>query len=308
MQPVALACLTTALSLANLPAQEVYPRDPASERHEGVPRGVVTEAVLSSKVFPGTLRKYWVYVPKQYDGKTPAAVMVFQDGHAYVGEQGDFRVPIVFDNLIAAGEMPVTVGIFINPGHKSKQLPDKDGWAGKPNNRSFEYDRLSDQYARMLLDEILPEVAKTAKLTNQPQNRAICGMSSGGICAFTVAWQRSDAFQKVLSQIGSFTDIAHGDSRIVGGHNYPSLIRKKKQLDQVVLPIRVFLQDGKNDLDNAHGNWFLANQQMAAALQWAGYDYKAVWGDGGHNGKHGGAILPDSLRWLWRGWQEHAGR
>lgn len=296
------------LLTAALTAQEAYQRDPASERQEGVPCGVVTEGVWRSECFPGTIRQYWVYVPKQYDGKTPAAVMVFQDGHAYVSETGDFRVPIVFDNLIAAGEMPITVGIFLNPGHKSEQLPEKPGWAGKPSNRSFEYDRLSDQYVRMLVDEILPLVGKTVKLTNEPSNRAICGMSSGGICAFTAAWQRPEVFQKVLSHIGSFTNIAHGESRLEGGHNYPSLIRKSKQLDGAVLPLRVFLQDGKNDLDNAHGNWFLANQQMAAALKWAGYDYRAEWGEGAHSGKHGGAILPASLRWLWRDWQKHAGR
>ncbi|MCB9885114.1 MAG: esterase family protein [Planctomycetes bacterium] len=301
----ALAALCT---LTSLPAQNAAAQDPARERHDGVPRGTVTEGVWRSEVFAGTIRQYWVYVPAQYDGVAPAAVMVFQDGHAYVAENGDFRVPIVFDNLIAAGEMPVTVGVFVNPGHVSEKLPDKPGWAGKPNNRSFEYDRLSDQYVRFLNDELLPEVGRTVKLTQDPRNRAICGISSGGICAFTAAWQRPDVFTKVLSHVGSFTDIAHGASRLEGGHNYPSLIRKTKQLDKVVKPLRVFLQDGSHDLDNEHGNWFLANQQMAAALRWAGYDYKAEWGEGGHDGKHGGAILPDSLRWLWRDWREQEGR
>ncbi len=301
---VTITCLLLSPGLC---AQEVHQLDPASERQEGVPRGVVTEHVWRSTVFPGTIRRYWVYVPKQYDGKHKAAVMVFQDGHTYVRENGDFRVPIVFDNLIAEGAMPITVGIFLNPGHKADVLPAKRGWGAKPNNRSFEYDRLSDHYARMLIGEILPEVSKSVLMTDTAQNRAIGGISSGGICAFTAAWQRPEVFHKVLSHVGSFTNIAHGKSRLAGGHNYPSLIRKTKQLDQKVLPIRVFLQDGKNDLNNAHGSWFLANQQMAAALAWAGYDHKAVWGDGGHNGKHGGAILPDSLRWLWRGWKQHAG-
>ncbi|MFT4516258.1 MAG: enterochelin esterase-like enzyme [Planctomycetota bacterium] len=303
-----LATIICILLTSALCAQEVHKLDPASERHEGVPRGKVTEHVWRSAVFPGTIRRYWVYVPKQYDGKAKAAVMVFQDGHTYVSESGDFRVPIVFDNLIAAGVMPVTVGIFLNPGHKADALPAKRGWGAKPSNRSFEYDRLNDQYARMLIDEILPEVSKSVTLTESPQNRAISGISSGGICAFTAAWQRPEVFHKVLSHVGSFTNIAHGKSRLAGGHNYPSLIRKTKQLDKKVLPIRVFLQDGKNDLNNAHGSWFLANQQMAAALAWAGYDHKTAWGDGGHNGKHGGAILPDSLRWLWRDWQQYAGR
>lgn len=303
-----LLTITCTLLASGLGAQENYEREPASERQEGVPRGEVTERVWRSEVFPGTIRRYWVYVPKQYDGKAKAAVMVFQDGHTYVNERGDFRVPIVFDNLIAEGAMPVTVGIFLNPGHKADALPAKRGWGAKPSNRSFEYDRLSDQYARMLVDEILPEVSKSVRLTDTAQNRAIGGISSGGICAFTAAWQRPETFHKVLSHVGSFTNIAHGKSRIAGGHNYPAMIRKAKQLDKNVLPIRVFLQDGKNDLNNAHGSWFLANQQMAAALAWAGYDHKAVWGDGGHNGKHGGAILPDSLRWLWRDWQQHVGQ
>ncbi len=293
---------------ASLVAQEVYQREPDSVRQAGVPRGVITEEIFRSQVFAGTIRRYWVYVPQQYDGKTPAAVMVFQDGHTYLREKGDFCVPVVFDNLIAKGDMPVTVGVFINPGHKSETLPVKRGWAGKFNNRSFEYDRLSDQYVRMLVTEVLPDVGKRVALSRDSRNRAICGISSGGICAFTASWQDPDAFQKVLSHVGSFTNIAHGDSRQAGGHNYPALIRKMKQLDKKVLPIRVFLQDGRKDLDNAHGNWFLSNQQMAAAFEWAGYDYKAVWGDGGHNGKHGGAILPSSLRWLWRDWREYKGR
>ena len=211
--------------------------------------------------------------------------MVFQDGHTYIGETGDFRVPVVFDNLIRKGEMPVTIGIFINPGHQGKEPP-KIPW--QSSNRSFEYDTLSDQYARFLLEEILPEVGKRYKLTDDPKCRAICGISSGGICALTVAWQRPDAFRKVLSHVGSFTNIR-------GGYVYPSLIRSTPNK-----PIRTFLQDGSNDLDNQFGNWWLANLQMESALKFKHYDYKFVGGTGKHGGKHGGAILPDSLRWLWR--------
>src|SRR5258707_5399190 len=188
---------------------------PESERQGGVPQGKVTHFPWKSQVFPGTIREYWTYVRAQYDEKTPAAVMVFQDGHAYVNEKGWFRVPIVFDNLIAKKEMPVTVGIFINPGNNSEELP-KPGWADK-NNRSFEYDTLSDQYAKFLVEEILPEVGKSVKLTEDPDGRAICGISSGGICAFTAAWQRPDVFRKVLGPVGSFTNIR-------GGHAYPPLI------------------------------------------------------------------------------------
>ena len=140
-----LVTIICTLLTSSLCAQESYKRDPASERQAGVPCGKVTEHVWRSAVFPGTIRRYWVYVPKQYDGKAKAAVMVFQDGHTYVRDNGDFRVPIVFDNLIAAGAMPITIGIFLNPGHKADALPVKRGWGAKPSNRSFEYDRLSDQ-------------------------------------------------------------------------------------------------------------------------------------------------------------------
>ncbi len=252
---------------------------------DGVPHGTVTEGVLKSKVFEGTIRQYWVYVPKQYDGSKPASVMVFQDGHAYVADKGQFRVPTVFDNLIHKGKMPVTIGIFLNPGHKADEVP-KEPW--KSSNRSFEYDTLSDQYARFLIEEVLPEVGKQYKLSTNPADRAICGISSGGICAFTVAWQRPDQFQKVLSHVGSFTNIR-------GGNVYPFLIRKTERKE-----MRVFLQDGSGDLDNAHGNWWLANLEMDAALKFQKYDYKFVGGEGGHNGIHGGAILPESLEWLWR--------
>ena len=262
-----------------------YQPGPDSQRQAGVPQGDITHFQHVSEVFPNARRYYWVYVPQQYDGTTPAAVMVFQDGHAYLSEHDWFHVPVVFDNLIHAGSMPVTIGIFINPGHVGDKLP---AVMWQASNRSFEYDTLSDQYARFLIEEILPEVGARWKLTDDPAQRAICGLSSGGICAFTVAWERPDAFRKVMSHIGSFTDIR-------GGHVYPSRIRK-----EALRPLRVFLQDGEADLDNEYGNWWLANLQMAAALRYRGYDYQFVGGSGEHNGQHGGAILPDSLRWLWR--------
>lgn len=266
-------------------AEEPYKLGADSMRQADVPRGTITRHTLKSAVFPKTIREYHVYVPQQYDKSTPAAVMVFQDGHAYIGEEGQFRVPVVFDNLIHAERMPVTIGIFINPGHIADELPENP-W--RSSNRSFEYDTLSDQYARFLLDEMLPEVSKKYALSDRREDRAICGISSGGICAFTVAWERPDAFSKVLSHVGSFTNIR-------GGHVYPALIRKTERK-----PIRAFLQDGSNDLDNKHGNWWLANLEMDSALKFAEYDYRFVGGEGGHNGIHGGAILPESLEWLWR--------
>ena len=284
---ILLASTTSALL-----AIDDYQPGPDAMPKEGVPKGTVTQHSHSSEIFPGTGRDYWVYVPAQYDGSSPAALLICQDGGGFVNEKGSFRTPTVLDNLIHAGDIPVTVGIFINPGVVPAD-------AGKPNaqprkNRSFEYDTLSDQYARFLIDEILPTVAKEhdLKLTTNPDGRALCGNSSGGICAFTAAWERPDAFTKVISHIGSFTNIR-------GGHVYPALIRKTEPKK----PLRVFLQDGENDLDNLHGNWPLANQQMDLALTFAGYDHKFVMGDGKHSGKHGGAIFPDTLRWIWRDWK-----
>jgi enterochelin esterase family protein len=175
--------------------------------------------------------------------------------------------------------------VFINPGHIGVVDPDNPN---RSDNRSYEYDSLSEQYARFLIEEMIPEVAKTYNLADDPKMQAIGGMSSGGICAFTAAWQRPDYFHKVLSHVGSFTDIR-------GGHVYPTLIRKSSKRD-----IRVFLQDGSNDLNDSRGNWWLSNLQMESALAFRDYDYKFVGGTGGHNGEHGGAILPESLGWLWR--------
>jgi enterochelin esterase family protein len=214
--------------------------------------------------------------------------MVFQDGHTYTKEDGDFRVPAVFDNLIHKGEIPITIGVFVDPGHKKDKLPPAPGWQPRPENRSYEYDTLSADYAEFLLTEILPEVRKQYNITDDPDGHAICGISSGGICAFTVAWERPDQFRKVLSHVGSFVNIRGGDV-------YPGKIRKTENK-----PLRIFLQDGSNDLDNAHGNWPLGNKQMFSALKFKDYDVKFVYGEGEHNGNHGGAILPDSLRWLWR--------
>jgi enterochelin esterase-like enzyme len=260
---------------------EVYYTHPDARVRAAVPKGALKQMPQwHSKIFPGTTRDWWVYVPAQYKPETPAAVMVFQDGNA----ARQYVVP-VFDNLIAQGAMPVTVGIFIEPG----------GIKMPRDNRSFEYDTLSDQYARFLLDEILPEVGKTVALRRDAAGRAIAGQSSGAIVAFTVAWERPDEFSKVLSGIGSFTNIAAGDSLREGGHNYAALIRRVPRK-----PIRIFMQDGSNDLDTAAGSWWLANQTLARSLAFAGYDYLFVTGQGFHNNNHMRAILPDALRWLWR--------
>lgn len=263
-----------------------YSLGPDSQVHDGVPQGKVESFTLTSKVFHGAVHKSWIYVPQQYDAKTPACVMIFQDGGGYQNTTGPWRVPVVFDNLINNKEMPVTIGIFIDPGVIPPPAGSKNA---RPRvNRSFEYDSVTDQYSRFLLEEVLPEVSKKYNLTTDANGRAIAGISSGGICAFTAAWFRPDQFSRVLSFVGSFTNIR-------GGNVYPDLIRKTEPK-----PIRVFLQDGKNDLDNGFGSWPVASKDMADALRFAGCDCKYVFGDEGHNARHGGAILPDALRWLWR--------
>jgi enterochelin esterase-like enzyme len=268
------------------PGTDAYTLGPDSQPHAGVPRGRIEGPLIwKSHVYPNTWREYWIYVPAQYDASAPAAVMIFQDGHKYVDVEAEYRAPVVMDNLIARKEMPVAIGIFVNPGHDSETFPESR-W--RVSNRSVEYDTPTGDYATFLIDELLPEVAKKYALTTDPERRALVGASSGGICAFTAAWERPDYFRKVVSHIGSFTNIR-------GGYAYPYLLRKADKK-----PLRVFLQDGSNDLDNQFGNWPLANQNMAKALAFKGYDYKFEFGDGGHTHKHGGAILPDTLRWLWR--------
>lgn len=292
MSSHALAFATLVATIwSSVYAADDYTFGPDSQKQDGVPQGRVEETTFESpNVYKGTTRRMWVYIPQQYDGSKPAALMVFQDGNNYQRENGQCRAPIVFDNLVAKGDIPVTIGVFIDPGTFA---PERDG-AKHRSNRSFEYDTLSDQYAMFLIDEVLPFVTEKydLKITDDPEMRSICGISSGGICAFTVAWERPDSFRKVVSHVGSFTNIRGGDV-------YPGVIRKAEKR-----PLRIFLQDGENDLDNAHGNWPLANQQMARALAFAGYDYKFEYGDGGHNMKHGGAIFPDTLRWLWRDWKD----
>ena len=268
-----------------------YPLGPDSYPKEGVPKGRLEGPHLfRSSVFPGTIRKYWVYVPARYDPAKPAAVLVFQDGQRATNPNGVLRVQNVLDNLIHTKEMPVTIGIFITPGQRGEEYPDSLGFRN-PNNRAAEYDVLGDAYARLVVDEILPEVGKQYNLTSDPESRAIGGASSGAIAAFTVAWERPDAFRKVISLIGSFTDIR-------GGHVYPDLIRNSDPK-----PIRIFLQDGINDNrdpENPNRDWYLQNLRMIEAMREKGYDMNVLIGAGRHSDNHGGAILPDIMRWLWR--------
>lgn len=263
-----------------------------------------------SKIFSGTVRRYWIYVPVGYDSKNPPNLLVFQDGQRAINPKGSLRIPRVLDNLIHSGDIPATLAIFITPGNLSEHYPDDLGMSN-PNHRWQEYDVLNDNYARFLTDEILPEVAQRYKFSADPAKRIIGGTSSGAICAFTVAWHKPEAFRNVISIIGSYTSIAYQPATAdkpmqPGGDLYPGLIRKS-----TIRPLRIFLQDGSNDINNEHGNWFLANQQMLSSLEWANanadeqgvkgarYDVKHVWGDGGHSDQHGGVLMPNIIRWLW---------
>ena len=275
------------LSLLRIHAEE-YPLGPDSQFNPSVPQGTVTRHVFTASdrsLFPGTRRDYWVYVPRQYSAQKPACLMVFQDGGGYVATNGSFRAPIVFDNLIARGDMPVTIGVFINPG----VVPSTGGTNALPRyNRSYEYDGLGDRYARFLAEELLPEVRKTVAFTDDPDGRAIAGASSGAIAAFTAAWERPDLFRRVFSTIGTYVGLR-------GGNAYPILIRKTEPK-----PLRVFLQDGSNDQNIYGGNWWIANLDMHSALEFSGYELEKAWGNGGHDSKQAGSVFPEALRWLWK--------
>jgi gluconolactonase len=247
-----------------------------------LPKGALTKHTFGqSKIFPGTTRDYWVYVPAQYDGSKPACVHVEQDGL-------QFNMPAVFDQLIAGGKMPVTIGVFVQPGVvKARSSEALDRF-----NRSYEYDGLGDSYARFLLDELLPHVARQQrlKLSSSGNDRSIGGSSSGAVCAFTAAWERPDAFSRVLSAIGTYVGLR-------GGNEYPTLIRKTEPK-----PVRVFLQDGSADLNIYGGDWWMANQEMERALTYAGYEVKHVWGTNGHNGEEITEHLATALQFLWKDW------
>jgi enterochelin esterase family protein len=232
----------------------LYKLGPDSQRKENVPQGTTTKYEWQSKMY-NNFREYWVYVPAQYDPTKPAALMVFQDGHTYMNETGDFRVPIVYDNLIYQKKLPVTICLFVNPGHNSKDYPEN---RFRASNRADEYDVLDDRYAIMLMDEIIPELKKKYNISIDPKMHGIGGLSSGAICAFTAAWEHPEYFHKVLSHIGSYTNIR-------SGNNYPSIIRKHNKKD-----IKIFMQDGSNDLNNEHGDWWLANLEMESAFRFKG--------------------------------------
>ncbi|KGJ93777.1 esterase [Colwellia psychrerythraea] len=236
-----------------------------------------------SEIYKGTVRDYWLYIPDKFEQNSPANLIVFQDGFYYIDETKPMKVPQVIDELISDNKIPATVCVFINPGEFEKQTKAEHH---PDSQRSFEYDTISDQYGRFLINELLPEALSGLNISQDPKNRAIAGFSSGGICAWTVAWNRSDLFGNVLSHCGSFVDIR-------GGGLYPNLIRNEYTKD-----IRIFFQSGENDLDTKYGNWALGNKLMESALSFKEYDYQFEFGQQAHNLNHGAQLLVSSLVWL----------
>lgn len=282
-----IICLSLTMVFGQAPVIK-YQIDSASIEQAGVPKGEILKFTFEqSAIFPGTWREYWVYVPAQYRAEKPACVYVNQDGLQW-------KAPTVFDNLIYRNEMPVTIGVFVMPG---RVVAANAEVANDRFNRSFEYDGLGDLYARFIAEEILPEVEKqkasngrAIHLSKNGNDRAIGGSSSGAVCAFTAAWERPNLFSRVFSAIGTYIGLR-------GADRYSTLIRKYEPK-----PIRIFLQDGSNDLNIYAGDWWKANETMERALTFAGYELNHVWGEDGHNGNHGTSIFPDAMRWLWKDW------
>jgi enterochelin esterase family protein len=263
-----------------------------------VPKGEIRGPfTLPSQAYPGTQHTYWVYVPAQYDSATPASLMIFNDGQAFMNADADIRAQNVMDNLIYRREIPVMIGVFINPGRKPDQPePNLREWGDRTTNRPTEYNTLDDKYARVIVDELMPVLYKEYNISKDPERHGIGGASSGAIAAFTVAWERPEAFHKVLSFVGSFVNLR-------GGHAYADIVRKSPKK-----PIRIFLQDGRNDnrgvgrggqYDETR-DWFLQNVRLMQALTEKGYDVTYAWGMNKHGQKMGGEILPEMMRWLWR--------
>ncbi|MCB1686553.1 MAG: hypothetical protein KDI31_18785, partial [Pseudomonadales bacterium] len=276
------------------PGDRVYHPCPEAFPDEEVPAGTLTRYRDwdQTRIYADTLRDLFVYLPARLDPRDPLDLLVCNDGAGYSSLNGAVRATRVLDSLHARGEIRQTVGVFVNPGRP----PDaqKPGYSSDYNaamrQRSLEYDALTPDYGDFLETEVLPFVAREhrIRITQDPTRRTICGISSGGICAFSVGWFHTRSYQRVLSHCGSFTNI-------LGGHNYPYLVRTTPRKT-----LRVCLQSGVNDARTLFGDWALANQTMAEALNYAGYDHRFEFGTGGHSLRHGGALFADSLRWLWR--------
>jgi len=298
MKSSMLALLAIA-AFAQTPNTDIhYKLSPDSMQQEGVPAGEVKGPfILPSEVYPGTQHTYWVYVPAQYDPKVPASLMIFNDGQAFMNPQADIRAPFVMDNLIYRREIPVMIGVFINPGRRPDQPePTLSNWGDRDTNRPVEYNSLDDKYARVIVDELLPVLYKEYNISKDPERHGIGGSSSGAIAAFTVAWERPDHFRKVLSNVGSFVNLR-------GGHAYADIVRTSEKK-----PIRVFLVDGRNDnrelrRDGSYDetrDWFYQNVRLQQALSEKGYDVNYSWGIQRHGQKMLQTVFPEMMRWLWR--------
>jgi gluconolactonase len=291
-------------------AQQAAPAGPASsddqyipgpewQSQADVPRGKTFEFTLDhSKIFPGTTRKITVYVPAQYSGDKPACVYVGLDAIVTHLSGVDMEIAKVFDNLIDKHEMPVTIAIGVSAGSVASANTPPD-----PRfNRSYEFDGLNDQLARFLLEEVFPEIERHKSpdglpilLSSDPNDRAVGGMSTGAIGAFTLAWERPDAFRRVFTAIGTFVGMR-------GGDRYAVLVRKTEPK-----PLRIFMQDGSNDEwmgGPEVGDWWMSNQTMERALVFAGYTVQHAWGEGTHNARHPLVVFPDAMRWLWKDWPQ----
>ncbi len=300
-----LILLTVCISLSAIAQQNPKP-NPDSQYHlgpdslsqPGVPKGEIRGPfVLPCNIYPGTQHTYWVYIPAQYSPSKPAALMIFQDGQAFKDERGDMRAQNVMDNLIYRREIPVMIGVFINPGRTpdQKEPSPEVGWGDGFTNRGTEYNTPDDKYARIITEELLPVLYKDYNISRDPEMHGIGGSSSGAIAAFMVAWERPNIFRKVLSNVGSFTNIH-------GGQVYTERVLESKRK-----PIRIFLCDGRNDNRGTRNgvydetwDWFLQNVRLMKALTKKGYDVNYTWGMNNHGQKFGGLCMPEMMRWLWR--------
>jgi enterochelin esterase-like enzyme len=281
-----------------------------SYQQSGVPSGSLSPKILhTSKIYDGMKSEYWIYVPSQYDPKTPAALMVFQDGEWYLDRDGKNPALNVIDNLIAQKKIPVVICVFINPGDiesspgtptytSVKAYSDKWKRTLKDSMRSTLYDTVSDRYARFLRDEVLADVSAKYNIRKDAYSHAITGLSSGGICSFNAAWQMSDQFSRVISWIGSFTGIQWKEDANAqdGGQDYPEKVLRESKRN-----IRLWLQDGSQDIESdRYGSWPLANLRLANALKLKDYDFHLSFGRGTHNSGQGAVEFPDEMVWLWR--------
>jgi enterochelin esterase family protein len=302
LSQAAILAIVPLLALAQTPTTpdpNIYYRpSPDSSIMDGVPKGEVKGPfTLPSQAYPGTQHTYWVYVPAQYDPAIAASLMIFNDGQAFWAMDGDIRAQAVMDNLIYRRELPVMIGVFINPGRRPDQPePDLKEWGDRTTNRPTEYNALDDKYARVIVDELMPVLYRDYNISRDPARHGIGGTSSGAIAAFTVAWERPNDFRKVLSNVGSFVNLR-------GGHAYPDIIAKSEKK-----PLRVFLLDGRNDNrglrpDGTYDvtrDWFAQNVRMQKALEAKGYDLNYMYGIQVHGHGMLKAVFPDMMRWLWR--------